>query len=285
MTEQSKAATNNDNQPIPVLVVEETSETELLKKALAELAELKAKYDAVTSAPTLQDAEEGRMAKTLEEAEQLLCITPPYNISELLTRFEKSIHKSIDDKKTRRLKPLTDAKNILLRYFIERMIEKTGRFDMTDMIPFQESCISCKGTGELYKFFRKGETVPCKFCNTPEHEAAGKGYQLIPCRSCKGSGIYKPAGRDGILCTRCQKDELGNPTGKERVKCRSCQATSVYRRPVLDAKIKSTTHCRECKGRGFTLPEPDFSKKKKAPRNPVITEDLASKIKSANTTE
>lgn len=240
---------------------------------------------------TAQDLEELISVGNIDEASKLLNVKSDVNIPTMLTSFEESIHNSIEDKKTRMLKPLTEAKNILLRSKIEHMIKDTGRFDLTGMIPFKEACISCKGTGEIYKFFRIGETEPCKFCTDGEPE--DNGYVFITCRVCKGTKIH-----EGKECARCHRDPKTDlPIGKERVKCRQCRGKAIWRKLVIDSKIKSTTHCRHCKGRGFTLPEPpvkkvktvtpqtDRRKKIGSLGNPVISAQLGEQLKRANIKE
>jgi DnaJ-class molecular chaperone len=130
-------------------------------------------------------------------------------------------------------------------------IKEHGKFDLTDIIPFKDICESCGGSGELYKFFRNAATEPCRFCDD--------GYVLITCRSCKGTTRYKKTQNSlniNVECNRCERDADGKPTGKEKVKCRKCKGSGNFRKLVIAPKIESTTHCRECKGRGFTLPDP-----------------------------
>lgn len=223
---------------------------------------------------------------SIAEAANLLNLEDNYNVLQLLTSFEESIHKAIADKKTRMLKPLTDAKNILLRHEVELQVAKEGKFTFTDIIPFDTACISCRGTGEIYKFFREPVTESCTKCEN--------GYVLIKCRACQGTTKYGKKNANLhvniVECTRCEKDAEGKPTGKEKVKCRDCRGTGKYRKLAIAPKIKSTTHCRDCKGRGFTLPEPEHKPKSKTPRteelsNPVISEDIGNKLKSATVTE
>ena len=61
------------------------------------------------------------------------------------------------------------------------------------------------------------------------------------------------------------------------VKCNNCLGVGKIEKPVLDSKIESTTPCNRCKQKGFIKPKP--AKKKPEPSNPVITENLAMKIK------
>ena len=236
---------------------------------------------------TAQQVESFVQITTMAEAANLLNLEDDYDVETLLTQFEKEIHASIDNKKTRMLKPLTDAKNILLRHEVEQMVEESGKFSFEGLIPFETGCRACRGTGELYKFYRQSATEPCNKCED--------GRALIPCRACKGTTRYKK--KQGNLhinvdCTRCAKDSEGNLMGKEYVKCRACRGTGTYRKLVIAPKIKSTTHCRECKGRGFTLPEPPpkaakitTTVKAAEPENPVLSADLGTKLKEATVKE
>jgi len=277
----SKVATEDVNDNVELVIVDET----LMPKDVAEAAEV----------ATAQDLEALISITNTNEAFKLLNLPDAYDVPTLLRAFECEIHASINNKKTRMLKPLTEAKNILLRDQIEQMIEKEGRFDLADMIPFEEACLACKGTGELYKFFRKAATVPCKFCTDGKPE--DNGYVFITCRACKGTKRYKKQQKGltiNVECTRCHKDEEGKPTGLERVKCRACLGKGTFRKLVIDSKIKSTTHCRHCKGRGFVLPEPPAKKVKAAskkhhapatPNNPVISADLGAQLKGIEVKE
>ena len=270
-----------------------TDSTKVATKEVTDNVELVIAGEEVATA---QDLEALISVTSLDEASKLLNLPDAYDVPTMLTAFENEIHASIDNKKTRMLKPLTEAKNILLRAQIEQMIEKDGRFDLVGMIPYEEACISCKGSGELYKFFRKAATVPCKFCTEGKPEE--NGYVFITCRACKGTKRYKKNQKGltiNVECTRCHKDEEGKPTGQERVKCRACLGKAVFRKLVIDSKIKSTTHCRHCKGRGFLLPEPPAKKSKAAakkddrpaaePANPVISADLGEKLKQVEVKE
>lgn len=244
---------------------------------------------------TAQDLQSLISINSIDTASKLLKLENGYDITTMLKTFEESIHSSIKNKKTRMLKPLTESKNILLRAEIEKMIEQTKRFDLTGMIPFKEACISCHGTGEIYKFFRISESVPCKFCTNgaPEDD----GYVFIKCRQCKGTKVYK-----GKECPRCYRDPKTDlATGTIRVKCRRCRGSKVFLKLVIDSKIKSTTHCHHCKGRGFTLPEPPVKKVKTfkssdkerkqfdkyitSLNNPVITAQLGELLKGTNVKE
>jgi len=213
----------------------------------------------------------------------------------MLAIFEDRIRSGIKNHNVKFLKPLTEAKNVLLRSEVENMIKTAGRFNMNGMIPFETSCIKCRGTGEIYKFFRAGETVPCKFCTNGKPE--DYGYNFITCPQCNGSKQISTIENEGtedervvnVVCPDCYRNpKTGMPTGKKRVICRTCLGKGKFRRIIIDAKIKSTTHCHHCKGRGFTLPEPPkkqpvakvvFRKKAPSMKNPVISAKMGEQLK------
>ena len=281
MTDVKQVATEDVTDNVELVIVGE----ELISKDVVEAVEL----------ATAQDLGMLISITNIDEASKLLNLPDAYDVPTMLVAFENEIHASINNKKTRMLKPLTEAKNIILRNQVEQMVEETGRFDLTGLVPFEEGCIPCRGTGELYKFFRKAATVPCKFCTDGKSE--DNGYVFIPCRACKGTKRYKKRQKGltiNVECTRCHPDEEGNPSGLERVKCRACMGKATFRKLVIDSKIKSTTHCRHCKGRGFVLPEPPAKQAKAAkvetphtatPSNPVISADLGAQLKGVEVKE
>lgn len=215
-----------------------------------------------------QVVEATKLLTTVHEAEVFFNLdNQKYDVPILLTCFETQFYSKIKNRKTNDLRQLTDAKNILLRNQVEMMIEKKGMFNLDNIIPFENVCVSCKGTGERYKFFRFTMPVNCKFCDT---EIVGK--RTVKCRSCHGTGKY------GIHnCTTCQDPNTKESSGYVRIKCRHCRGTGIYHKLVIDSKIKSTTHCRRCKGRGFIQPEKE--RKNVTPANPVISENLGQQIK------
>jgi DnaJ-class molecular chaperone len=63
-------------------------------------------------------------------------------------------------------------------------------------------------------------------------------------------------------------------------KCRRCRGKGTFRKTVIDSKIKSTTHCKVCKGRGFLVPDDRFPPRKGSQRveNPVISKEAAESL-------
>ena len=166
------------------------------------------------------------------------------------------------------------------------MVAEHGRFDFTGLIPFENACFACHGTGERYKFFKQTAVVPCKFCDG--------GTKVIDCPSCKGTGTFRKWSKDnggyvGVDCIKCDKDADNKPTGKRTVKCFKCHGTGDFKKLVIAPKIEETTHCRTCKGRGFVVDEqPKQQKAKIVERktqplsNPVLSTALADKITGKN---
>lgn len=235
---------------------------------------------------TAQDVERAKMVTTLEDAIGVVKPGKNYDVTSLLQAYLIEFECLIDNKEKFNIRRLTDSKNILMRDLLEKMIEEQGRFNLQDMIPFDHACTACKGTGELYLFFRKTTKVDCKFCD--------HGKKEIVCPTCKGARSYKVDGKDGkpesVECARCDRGEDGKPTGKATVDCRKCHGSGKFHKLVIDSKIKSTTYCRVCKGRGFLVDEDDPAPAPKVsherqPSNPVLTVDLAAKIKTAATSQ
>lgn len=230
-----------------------------------------------SSIPTeSQVVENAKLLISQNEAEKLVNVNgQDYDILSLLTSFESEFYKKIKKHETKDLRQLTDAKNIILRIKVEEMVATNGRFDFTNLIPFETACTGCKGTGELYKFFRHTIPVDCKFCDKDEN---GKttGKKTVICRSCKGSGKYQ----NNFACRTCKDPETNQSTGKVVIKCRKCRGSGTFHKLAIDSKLKSTTHCRPCKGRGFIQPEKEVKKSTK-PANPVLPKDLGEKIKAS----
>jgi len=225
---------------------------------------------------TAQEVREVKLLTSVKEAKKVLSFNlEKYSDIELLTHFQNSILPKLEKHETKDLKQMIDAKNLLLRPEIERQVEQNGKFTLN--IPFETSCTSCCGTGERYKFFKKIIEVECKFCD--------KGELIITCPACKGSGRYikdTPDLKINVKCKKCNKvnektDEI--LVGKIKVKCRTCRGSGKFSKLVIDSYIKSTTYCKDCRGKGFRY------KKVKEPDNPVIPANIGQEIKNAVATE
>jgi hypothetical protein len=175
-----------------------------------------------------------------------------------LTNFEAMVK---DSKiKGNQVQKLVDSKNTLIRLLIEKQVREKGTFDLVS--PFSESCPVCKGTGELYKFYRKEIELDCLACNKT-------GQKRIPCPACKGTGQHGQT-----KCLKCA--DSANQTIV--VMCRACQGTGKKKKQVLEAKIKTSTICPACNSFGFPFKLPDgveatFTKP---------FSDLSAKIKAAS---
>lgn len=224
-----------------------------------------------------------------EEALDLVGVGSEYEIEPMLRQFQNEFYHLISTKRTKELRKLTDAKTTLLRLKIIEMISKSenNSFDLEGKIPFETTCVDCKGLGEIINFYKGEEEVECESCKGKGHNGQSTGYILKPCLSCNETGYYtKTVGNKtvSVECIKCFRDEEGKATGKRSFKCRACRGTTVFRKKILLPDIRTVTHCKTCKGRGFIQPEYMFSKKrpKKRPDNPVISEDIAMKIKEAS---
>jgi len=163
---------------------------------------------------------------------------------------------------------IKDAKMIILRHIVSEQMRVQRYFEIIS--PFENSCISCKGTGEIYKFNKKPVFVNCWVC-------AGKKKITVKCRKCNGSGRYIKRWPEGgglnLKCTAC------NGKGVIRVKCSNCFGKGKIKKIVPDHTIKSTTPCKHCKELGFIVPKtPKKSKHKKhstPAKNPVISQEHA----------
>jgi len=162
--------------------------------------------------------------------------------------------------KGNQVQKLVDSKNILVRLIIEKQIREKGTFELVS--PFSSTCPSCKGTGELYKFYRKEIELDCLACNKT-------GQKRIPCPACKGSGLYGQT-----KCLKCADSKDHTIV----VQCRACQGTGKKKKQVLEAKIKTSTICPACNSFGFPfkLPEGIESSLNKP------FSDLSAKIKAAS---
>lgn len=161
------------------------------------------------------------------------------------------------------------AKNLVMRASISAQMKEKRFFEIVS--PFDDSCIHCKGAGEIYKFDRKPVEVNCHIC-------AGKTQVLAPCRSCEGTGRYirsfKEGGGINIKCRTCKGE------GKLMVKCSNCRGYGTIPKIVPAHTIKSTTPCK-CDELGFTTNKDPKKKPKyisKPPGTPVLDENQAATL-------
>lgn len=158
---------------------------------------------------------------------------------------------------------LTKMKTEKLKTLIENMVKADGKFKYAGIVPFEKLCTDCNGFGFKMKFFRKKvQTVECKDCDKDPRTGKANGNQSVLCTVCKGTGESK----DSVYpCEQC------NGTGISISTCNTCRGEGEFHIAPIDSKIKSTTHCKTCNGRGFLTDEPvatppklkmDWSKKR-----------------------
>lgn len=155
-------------------------------------------------------------------------------------------------------------KNLLMRYIIEKQVKDSGGF--TIIAPFKNVCKKCHGLGELYRFFKKSILVECNKC-----EGSGR---TGTCEACNGSGRYirnKPGVNINIECRFCEG------TGKNI--CRRCFGNGKTRIMIIEDKIKSTTFCDTCEGKGYVAYQQNQL------QNPVINKELGEIIRTDDTSE
>jgi len=202
---------------------------------------------------------------SLEEAFATVGIEPIEKPWMVLAGFEVAWKSNPPDRKN-----LILAKNLVMRHLVSEQMKKQRYFEITS--PFDKSCISCKGTGEIYKFNRKPVEVNCHIC-------AGKKKISVKCRKCDGTGRYierwKEGGGLNLKCTTCKG------TGKVRVKCSNCFGKGKLKKIVPDYTIKSTTPCKHCNELGFIVPRPKTTKAKKPHRTPELSNPVISLEKAA----
>ncbi len=166
-------------------------------------------------------------------------------------------------------------------------------------------CSACSGLGELIKFNKKPKEVECLKCKTVSYILDNEnivvnqdivlvngedktkdpkykrllGMRIEDCESCDGTGRYitepEPDLRINVQCKTCRGMKYHKESKKTQIliKCKTCRGNRLVTIPVLAPSVQSTTLCRPCSGMGFVPPKP-------GPNNPVLTKDLASKIKN-----
>ena len=181
---------------------------------------------------------------------------------------------------------LIEAKNVVIREWIEEQLQKQGHWDIKS--PYKDACEKCQGTGEIYKLEKEKFKKVCQICK-------GDGYLWVTCKNCKGTGRYKKVDKeyhDLIInvkcnCTKFAKHYGDQYRGKIRVRCRECRGegnisslkqseswqTKDFR---YTGKIYSTTKCPNCYGFGFPITPRGFI-------NPVLSNRLAQIINTEET--
>lgn len=202
---------------------------------------------------------------TLTEAFAVVGIGPEtIDPTAVLSTFKTTWSLSHSDRKN-----IISAKNVVMQHLVSQQMKKKRYFEV--LSPFDKTCPSCKGTGEIYKFTKKPVDVNCYICG-------GKGNLVEECHVCKGSGRHitrwvKGGGAD-LKCTKCD--------GKKtiHIKCLNCNDGKI-RKIVVEYPIKSTTPCKYCNELGFIVPKLPKPKEKYVTRKigtPVMTKEMASAL-------
>ena len=190
---------------------------------------------------------------------------------EVLSNFAKMWDDLQKDPSLCKPEALINAKNVLLRHIVSHQMKTQRFFDIVS--PFENSCIACHGSGELYKFESKTVDVTCHIC-------AGKKFlhHDEPCPDCENGRYVRefPGGKGiDVECPTC------HGTGKKTTTCSRCRGVGTIPKRVKTHRIKSTTTCRVCNGKGFTE-----NKKPAEPEYPAIPSDvgktLSKMIKNAD---
>jgi len=215
-------------------------------------------------------------------------------------------------------KQLAKAYQSMVSAVCANQITEVGRFEpvvdfsmLDDVHVFDgtrkgvETCTACHGLGGLIKFYKKPKEVQCLKCKTVSFSMDGKvihiddkillvdgvdrsddpnykwlfGRVIEPCNSCGATGRYRDTSKaEGLVinvkCRTCKGRHYTTDLQGTQVitKCKTCRGKQRVKIPMLIGKVKSITPCNICSGMGFVKP-------KAGPDNPVISADLAKKIK------
>lgn len=241
------------------------------------------------------ESKESQNKMPLAEAEKILGTGADYDHVHVLNCYSIAYWVNAENNELHKNDPVVLAKNVLIRSLVERQIKENGHFDLSDN-PLENKCPDCKGTGELYKIWRKRIEDGCKKCvsngeaikflgerydpkmmkisNKPEDKDLPSGKTIVKCRKCENGrfiqGSHEKGLRINVMCKTC------NGKGQVLVKCKTCRGKKVISKPVLANKIEKTTECRTCRGKGFLTPKEE---KHIAPKNPVFSKNIGEAIK------
>lgn len=211
----------------------------------------------------------------LQDAEKVLGVGSEYDYIHALNCYKTLYEVKQENEEFSDLPAVEEAKNVILRDTVGIQIRKTGKFDFSD-IPFDNVCINCHGTGELYKLGRKSLEEDCKKCD-PDKDGKPSGKRTVKCRNCKDGRFIKGSHEKGLLinveCKTC------HGTGELQVKCRTCRGRKVFKKMVLSGEVESTTKCKYCHGKGF---QTETEIKRSSPDNPIISRNLGDAIRSGD---
>jgi hypothetical protein len=189
----------------------------------------------------------------LDHAENVIGVGTEYNMKHVLKCFEIVHWVNIENCDYHLLPEIIEAKNTLIRSLVRDQKRKYRVFEIES--PFKNTCPRCRGSGEIFKFFKKTVKVNCHICGR-----AGTVDAICP--KCRGSGRFikrwKQGGGVNLECKKCKGK------GKIKVNCKECVGKGQIPKGVLCDEIESTTPCRKCGQLGFIVKDSPKSKKKKS---------------------
>ena len=190
----------------------------------------------------------------LHAAEKIIGVGTDYNMKHVLQCFEIVHWAKIQNREFDSLANVLEAKNALMRTLVTDQKKKFRFFEIES--PFENTCRKCKGSGEIFKFFKKTVNVNCHICG-------GASKVEESCPVCKGTGRFirrwKTGGGVNLECKKCQGK------GKHKVNCKECLGKGKIKKAVLSDELKSTTPCKRCRQLGFII------KSKKSKSKPAIS--------------
>lgn len=202
-------------------------------------------------------------AKVFALAQHAQTSTEPLTATDILKEFENMWKKAKTDNEK---EVLINTKNFMLRSIVSEQMRTQRYFEVKS--PFENTCESCKGTGEIYKFQKKTVYVNCHVCG-------GEKTVTQDCPDCE-NGRYIRTFPDGgsinVQCRRCQG------TTKIQVQCQNCIGKGKVRKVVRSHNIASTTPCEKCHQIGFVEKTNKTKKTKGVIDNPVLTKEQATEI-------
>jgi len=216
--------------------------------------------------------------KTITDYEKMLGLPTNYTPEVVLKSFEVSYWVKEQNGELDTIGSDVEAKNMVLQHLVSAQMKAQRYFEIVS--PFENSCVACRGTGEIYKFKRKTVKVNCHIC-------AGKKQVKVNCPSCRGTGRYvkkwKSGGGINVTCNKCDGKK------EKYVECVECLGKGKKKKIVPDHEIKSTTPCKHCQQLGFATNHAIPQQKEKKipvytrsePFKPVMDQNLADKIKAS----
>jgi hypothetical protein len=201
----------------------------------------------------------------LGHAEKIIGVGSKYNMQHVLKCFE-IVHWAKKQNREFDLMPTTiEARNAIVRHLVTEQKKKFRFFEIES--PYENTCPKCKGSGEIFKFFKKSVKVNCHICG-----GASTITETCPkCKKTPGRFVrrWKEGGGVDLKCKRC------DGTAKVKLSCQECKGKGKIEKPVLSDDLKSTTPCKKCRELGFISKDSPKPKKKKyhshqrRPFNPI----------------